>query len=92
MGQVIKRGGKKRQVFNSAKIRKSIQKAAKDVKFSPTKIKELVKEVSNAVIKQYKGKRVVKSIVLRKSILGRLDRRVKSIASAWKRYEKRRKR
>ena len=92
MGQVIKRGGKKRQVFNSAKIRKSIQKAAKDVKFSPTKIKELVKEVGNAVIKQYKGKRVVKSIVLRKSILGRLDRRVKSIASAWKRYEKRRKR
>lgn len=91
MGQVIKRGGK-RQVFSAIKIRKSIQEAGKDARFSPAKIRELVKEVGDAVIKQYKGKRVVKSIVLRRSILGRLDRRVKSVASAWRRYEKRRKR
>ena len=91
MGQVIKRGGKKKQVFNAAKIRYSIQKASRDARISPAKTKELVKEIGDAVIKQYKGKRVVKSIVLRRSILGRLGRRVKSVASAWRKYEKRRK-
>jgi len=32
--------------------------------------------------------RSLKSIVLRRSILGRLDRKVKSVANAWRRYEK----
>jgi len=87
MGYVIKRGGKK-QLFSSARIRKSIQEAAKDARFSPAKTREFVKEIGNSVIKQYKGKRSLKSIVLRRSILGRLDRKVKSVANAWRRYEK----
>ena len=91
MGQVVKRGGKKRQVFSAAKIRYSIQKAARDARLSPAKASKLVKEISDAVVKQYKGKRIVKSTVLRRSILGRLDRKMKSVSSAWRRYEKRRK-
>ena len=87
MGQVIKRGGR-RQAFSAAKIRRSIQKTARAAKLSPTKTKQLVKEVGDAVIRAYKGKRLVKSTVLRRSILGRLKKRSRAVATVWRRYKK----
>jgi len=90
MGQVIKRGGK-RQQFMPVKVRRSIKKAAEEARVPPAKVRELVKEVGEAVIDFYKKKRVVKSADLRRSILGRLERRVKRAAAAWRRYEKKKK-
>ena len=90
MGQVIKRGGKK-QAFSPKKIRDSVIGAAKEARLSPTKIKMLVDEVAGGVTDYYKNKRSVRSVVLRRSVLGRLDRRVKSAANAWRRFEKREK-
>lgn len=87
MGQVIKRSGK-RQIFSAAKIRRSIQKTARKAKLSPVKTKQLVKEVGDTVIKAYKGKRLVKSTVLRRSILGRLKRKSRAAASVWRRHKK----
>lgn len=87
MGQVIKRGGRK-QAFNAAKIKKSIHGAAKKAGFSPAKQRALVKEVGDAVIDLYKKKRVVPTSVIRKSVLGRIDRRVKSVGRAWRVVEK----
>lgn len=90
MVQVIKRGGR-RQKFIPAKIKNSIKKAAKAARVSPAKTRELVKDVGESVIDLYKRKKLVKTIDIRKSILGRLNRRAKSVASAWKKSEKRKK-
>ena len=90
MGTVVKKGGKK-QAFSAAKIRRSVEKAAKDVKMAPAKVKELVKNVADPVIALYKKKRTVKVSALRRSILGRLDRRAKKVSAAWRRYDKKKK-
>jgi len=90
MVQVIKRGGRK-QMFMPSKIKNSIMKAARAARISPAKTKDLVKDVGESVIDLYKRKKLVKTVDLRKSILGRLSRRVKSVASAWKKTEKRKK-
>ena len=90
MGKVVKKGGKKGQAFSPAKVRKSIQKSAKDAKLSKAKTDALLKEVADPVISQYKKKRV-KSSDLRRSILGRLDRKSKKVASAWKKYDRKKK-
>lgn len=91
MTNVIKRGGK-RQKFVGAKVTRAIEDAAKEAKLSPAKRKELVKEVSEAVIKACKKKRAIKSTAIRKLILSRLERRVKSVASAWRKHERGKKR
>ncbi len=90
MGVVIKRDGKK-QVFTAAKIKKAVEKAAKDAGISSLKRNKLIKEVAVPAINLYKGKRAVKSVELRKSILRRLGRKAKSVVSAWRRYESRKK-
>jgi len=87
---VIKRGGKT-QKFSPGKIKKAIEKTAKDAGLSSAKRKELLKEVALPIIKLYKHKRV-KSVDLRKVILRRLQSRSKATVSAWRRYEKRKKR
>ena len=86
---VIKRGGKT-QAFSPSKIKKAIEKTAKDAKVPVVKRKELLKEVALPIIKLYKNKRV-KSTELRKIILRRLSSRSKATVAAWKRWEKRKK-
>lgn len=88
MGIVVKNGGRK-QAFSSAKIRKSIEKVAKDAKLNKTKIKSLLKEVAEPVIKLYSKERSVKATALRKSILRGLDRRIKRVSQAWRRFDRR---
>jgi transcriptional regulator NrdR family protein len=90
MTTVIKRGGR-RQAFVPSKIRKALKGAAREAGFSAAKQRELVEEVGEAVINFFKKKKLVKSIDIRKSILRRLSTRAKSAASAWKKFEKRKK-
>jgi len=87
MTTVIKKGGK-RQAFSSAKIRKGVMLAAKEAKLSSSKVKVLIKEVAEPVIALAKKKRVVRASSLRKSILGRLDRRAKVVSRAWRNFDK----
>jgi transcriptional regulator NrdR family protein len=89
MTQVIKRGGKRREVFSPFKIKNAIAKSAKEAGFSPKKIEEIVKDVGNGVIGFFGKKKVVKSVDIRKSILRRLERSAKSVAVQWKKFEKR---
>lgn len=86
--KVVKKNGEK-QVFVAAKVRRSVEKAAKEAKYSLSARKELVKEVAEPVIKLYKKKKVVKAADLRKAILGRLDRKAKRVSVAWRRYDRR---
>jgi transcriptional regulator NrdR family protein len=90
MGLVVKKSGKK-QTFSAAKIRRSIDSAAKEAKVSAPERKKLVKEVADPVIDLYKKKRVVKAADLRRSILGRLARKRKKVASAWRKYDRKKK-
>jgi len=83
MVQIIKRGGK-RQKFMPEKIKTSIKKAAVKARISPAKTRELVNDVGNSVIDLIKKRKLVKTVDIRRSILGRLNRRMKSVASAWK--------
>ena len=87
MGMVLKRGGR-RQAFSAAKLRRSVEKAAKDGKVSAGRRKELQKEVADTAIKHYEGKRTVRAADLRRAILGRLDRRAKAASAAWRRYDR----
>ena len=91
MAKVIKRGGR-RQNFIGAKIIRSVAKPAREAGLSPSGAKEAVNEVAKPVIDFYRKKRFVKTVDLRKSILRRLGRRKKSIASVWRRHERKKKR
>ena len=86
MGTVIKRDGKT-QAFSAAKVRRSVQRAARDVKLSAEKTRELIRDVADSVVNKYKNRRV-KSTELRRVLLRRIDRRVKSVASAWRRFDR----
>lgn len=88
MTNVLKRGGLKKQAFSPSKIRRSVENAAKEAKLSPAQRKKLVKEIADPVIEFAKKKRVVRSIDIRKALLGRLDRKSKAVSRAWKRFEK----
>ena len=90
MVEVIKKSGKK-QAFSPGKIRRSIEKAAKDAKLAPSKIKQFVKEIANPVIAFAKKKRTIKATALRKAVLGRLERKARKVASAWRRFDRKRK-
>jgi len=87
MVNVVKKGGKK-QGFSPAKIRHSVEYAAKDAGLKASKIKELIANVAEPVITWVKTKRIVKASAIRKAILGRLDRKAKSVANAWRKFEK----
>ena len=88
MTTVIKRGGQRKQAFSPSKIKNAIRGTAKEIGFSPKKIEDTVREVGNEVIDFFSKKRVVKAVDIRKSILGRLERRSKAMASAWKKFER----
>ncbi len=87
MTQVIKRGGKKEK-FNPGKIENALKGAAKKAGFSRGRIEKVVNEVGNAVINFYRKKNIVQTSAIRKSIVGRLDRNFKTVASAWRKQEK----
>ena len=88
MTQVIKKGGKRKQVFNAAKIRHSIEIVAKDVNLAQAKIKELIRDVAEPTISFFKTKRTVKATDIRRSLLRRLDRKAKAVSRAWRNYDK----
>jgi len=90
MTTVVKKGGK-RQAFSPAKIRRSVERAAKDAKVPPAKRKKLVKEVCDPAIALMKKKRSIKAADIRRSLLGRLARKSKKAASAWRKFDKKKK-
>jgi len=87
MGHVIKKGGR-RQAFSATKIKKAIAGAAKRAKFTPAKTRNLVREVGDEVVRVYGKKRTVRASAIRRSVLGRIDRRVKSVGRAWRLVER----
>ena len=90
MVSVIKRSGR-RQMFSPAKIRGSISGAARGARVAPMRTRELVRDIAQPVSNLVRRKKVMKVTEIRKSILGRLDRQLKAVSDAWRRYEKNKK-
>lgn len=78
MGEVIKKNGR-REKFNPNKIRRSIKGACMDI----------VEPLSRKLIKQFRGKKVVKSSAIRKKALRLLGREAKAAAAAWRKFDSR---
>lgn len=86
MPKVVKRGGKNER-FNPLKIKTSVKKAAHEAGLAPAQIGDLVQDIAEPVIQTFSKKEVVKTTELRKSLLGRLDRKAKKVSAAWRRYD-----
>ncbi len=86
---VIKKSGK-RQAFSLAKLKRSVERSARDAGLGAAKRKELLKDVVMPLAKLLKRKRAVRASALRRALLGRLERKAKSAARAWRAFEKRR--
>ena len=82
---VIKKGGKRKEIFNADKIIKSVANAAKDAKLAPAKF---LKEIAEPTIKYFQKKKIVKTSDIKKSILRKLAKKSKAVLRAWKMYEK----
>lgn len=89
VSHVIKKSGK-RQAFSVAKLKRAVEKAAKDAKLRGSKAKTLAKEVVDPLVKALKRKKTVRASALRKAVLGRIERRAKAVATAWKRFDRKR--
>lgn len=85
---VIKRN-KKEQKYSLNKIRRAVAKAGRDAKLPGKKIKSLASKVGSYVNKKLKGRKTVKSTMIKKLALAKLTRLEKSAAHAWRKYDKR---
>ena len=90
MTKVLK-GNRKKQTFNTAKIRSSIRAAAKEAKLSTARAQRLARSLSIHVAKGLKGKKVVRTSSIKRAILAHLRKEAKPVARAWKRYERKKK-
>ena len=82
---VIKKGGERKEIFNAAKIIKSVENAAKDANLASGKF---LKEIAEPTIKYFQKKKIVKTSDIKKSILRKLAKKSKAVLMAWKMYEK----
>ncbi|MEK6812609.1 MAG: ATP cone domain-containing protein [Nanoarchaeota archaeon] len=89
--EVLKRSSK-RQKFSMAKLKRGIQRAARDAKLTRVQQREVVRTVAASVAKGLKGRRSIKAAALRRKVLTRLDRTSRATASAWRRYDRKRRR
>lgn len=89
VSHVIKKCGK-RQAFSAAKLKRAVEKAARDAKLGGSKAKALAKEVVDPLVRVLKRKKAIRASALRKAVLGRIERRAKAVATAWKRFDRKR--
>ncbi len=88
---VIKRSGS-RQRFSRAKLERAISRALREARISGTRAKEIVREISEGVYTSIIRRRSIRAADLRKRVIDRLERRARSAASAWRRYDRRKRR
>ena len=84
---VIKRGGR-RQRFSAAKLRHSIERAAREGKVRAAQRVVIAREISTGILGTLRARRSVRSSELRRMVLGRLGRRSRASVAAWRRHGK----
>ena len=85
--EVQKREGY-REEFQVEKLRKSIEKAAKEAGFPEDKVFQVVEEISSYVLESLKDFESVDTQSMRNLILNKLDELYPDVAEAWRRYDK----
>ncbi len=85
--EVIKRGGK-REKFSAAKVKSAIRGACKDIHLPAKRTKTVVNKVSAPVLKFARGRKTVRTSVLRAKSLAALRKVEPKAAKAWLKYEK----
>ncbi|HLC74329.1 MAG TPA: ATP cone domain-containing protein [Candidatus Nanoarchaeia archaeon] len=87
---VIKRN-RKRQRFSATKLRRSIDGAARRGSVKASQRSVIVREISTGIMGRLRGRRTVRSTELRRMVLGRLERKSRAAAAAWRRSERKKK-
>lgn len=84
--QVIKRSGEKEE-FDGEKIRKSIEVAAISSGLSGDRVKEVVFQVLDVVLKLANGKEEIATSELADAVFSELNKLEPKTAECWKKYE-----
>jgi transcriptional regulator NrdR family protein len=87
--QFVRRNGKT-VPFRPAKMKRSIMAAAKDAHLPAARARALTGKVSRAVLRSIAKRKTVRAAVLRKKVLGHLDKMAPAAAKAWRAYDRRR--
>ena len=90
VSRVLKRSGK-RERFSRAKLQRSIERAAKDAGISPSRRRELALDLVDSVLDNMKKRSSMSAVELRERVLSSLDRQARSVASAWRSFDRKRK-
>ena len=87
---VIKSHGKK-EPFDFEKIRKSIMASTQDIDLTEERRKEIVDQVSSAVLQMTGEREEIEVSQIKSKILQELDFVEPSVSEAWREYEKHKK-
>lgn len=86
--EVQKRGNRGLEKFDPSKIRRSIEKAARQVENSEEVITSIVDEISNYVMDNISNLQRIDTQSLRTLILNKLDELYPDVAESWRRYDR----
>ena len=88
MSTVVKRDHSKEK-FDEAKIKRSIESAARETKLPDENVRHLVDEVSRPVIDCARCEKMIRSAAIRDDILNKLDATEPKVSRAWRDFEAR---
>jgi transcriptional regulator NrdR family protein len=86
MTDVVKRDGT-RQPFSEAKVRMSIEAAAKEARVPDQRRRRVVDDSTRELLASAKGQKLIESRIIREKILGELDSREPSVSAAWRAFD-----
>lgn len=89
--QVIKNDGTK-EPFDSGKITRAIEAAAKEAGLAEGEISAVLSQVSGAALELAASKEEIATAELKDKILSELDKVQPSVAAAWRKYDQERSR
>lgn len=89
MTEVIKKNGS-REDFSEAKLRRSIEAAAREAKVPELRISPLVNDAAREPLALAKGKLPLEARIIRNKVLSRLDATAPPVAEAWRAFDRKR--
>jgi len=90
MTEVIKKNGEK-QEFDPEKIKRSVEKAAREVRLSDERLKDIIVKVAQPVIVKIRDQDTIKTEDIRKEVIETVRQEAPEVAEAWKDFEQNKK-
>lgn len=84
--EVIKKGGMK-ESFNTAKIKRSIEKAAIDAGYTLNEIESTTKQIINEIADEAEKKDEIDTETIKNRIFNKLEITESSIVESWKKFD-----